>query len=244
MASVKGNTLVKATAGLLVLVAIGFGGFFSARSLTGGAGGEEPGAEPPGPTAEQPELTKGLEPILEEEAKPPFIGDKLGIFIMPADPQIAVTVPPEYVTYDRLCGPNPDYQVLPWDQAGELDFTLQLPPEVVFLPNDPDSGVFACNGAVIGVKRAYDYGGGRLIVARNRTTVYDGIRASAERVKVISIGGRQAVLIEPVTPVGTELGGQTAIIFPEPFGKTFVFTFDVPLTDALKVAEIVAQATR
>jgi hypothetical protein len=174
---------------------------------------------------------------------------KLGIFII-GTPDQEVSVPPEYVTSDEIC-PNGG-QTLPEssDQGGELALSLDLPPEYRFVPDDPDTLSAACDGVVWIVKRVYERvyergGGGYILIARTRVTVMDGMHWPADRVKVVTIGGREAVLLEPVHPEGSEHGGTgTGIVFPEPFGMTFMLTHELPLVDVLELAEKVAEATK
>jgi hypothetical protein len=187
-------------------------------------------------------LYEGLEKIIEDQKKPPFIGDKLGIYIV-GTPDQEVDVPAQYVTAEEIC-PNGS-SVMSWDQAGALALSLELPPEYVFLPDDPDTGAFACNDVVQIAKRAYGRDGIRkVLIARTRITVRDTLHWPADRVKVVTIGGREAVLLEPVHPEGSEHGGtSTEILFPEPFGMTYIHTNDLTLAETLRLGEILVEAT-
>jgi hypothetical protein len=139
---------------------------------------------------------------------------------------------------------------MPWEQAGELALSLELPPHYSFLPHDPDTGVFGCGDTVSSAKRVYQRiyeagTGGHIIVGRNRMTVICCNHIPADRIKVVTIGGRQAVLVEPVHPEGSEHGGtSTEIHFPESFGRTYIRTNTLTLAEALELAGIVAEATQ
>jgi hypothetical protein len=197
----------------------------------------------PTPDAVYDYMTK----VLEDQKKPPFIGDRLGIFIVGTHDQ-EVDVPAQYVTAEDVC-PN-GTSLMRWDQAGELALPAELPPEYRFLPDNPDTGVFGCNGVISSVKRVYrrvyERGlGSDIHIGRWRTTVRCCTFVAADRVKVVTIGGREAVLVEPVYPEGTEPGGtHTEIIFPEPFGMTEIWTLGLPLAETLQIGEIVAEATK
>jgi hypothetical protein len=121
-----------------------------------------------------------------------------------------------------------------------------LPSEYKFLPDDADTGAVACNGVVYVAKRTYSgTPGGRAIIGRSRLTALSTMHWPADRVKVVTVGNREAVLLEPVFPEFNEFGGtQTQVIFPEPFGHSFIFTENIDLTDVMALAEIVAEATQ
>jgi hypothetical protein len=226
-------------AGITLVVLTGVAAFFATLSMTGGSTGE-PGAPPE-------DLEKGYEWVEKEESKPGFVGDKLGIFIDGTyQGESVVSIPEGYTTIQDLCPPEAPSTVASWDQAGELKFELDLSSEYQFAPDDPDTGPVACNGIVYVAKRAYNrVPRGHVIIGRSRTNVESGMHWPADRVKIVTIAGRQAVLLEPVFPEWNEFGGtHTEIIFPEPFGKTFVFTADVDLADVMKLAEIVISQTQ
>ncbi len=198
-------------------------------------------------------LTQGLEEIIGEGQKPGFVGDKLGIFIDAAEED--VDVPAQYVTAEDICPPDAPHAPASWEQAGELAFSLNLPPEYTTVADDMDDGAVACGDVVYVAKRVYQHAehGGRVTIGRTRLTVVDGMHWPSERVKVVGLAGREAVLFEPIYPERYEptyperygFGGQsTQIVFPEPFGMTFIYANGVDLSDVMALGELVAEATR
>ena len=222
-----------------LLGAVGIAAFLVTQVVQGGWAGDN--GAPPGA------LKQGLEKVIEDEAKPPFIGDKLGIFI--SGTTSAVPVPPQYTTPEDICAPGVPQTLAPWEQAGELAHSIAMPPEYGFLPADPDSGPVACGGNVYVAKRAYDRaGGGHVVVGRTRLNVVSGMHWPSDRVKVVTLGGRQAVLLEPIFSAPQEESGpagtSTQLLFPEPFGMTFVFATGSNLADVLTLGATVGEATR
>jgi DNA-binding CsgD family transcriptional regulator len=198
-------------------------------------------------------LSQGLEKIIEEQQKPGFVGDKLGIFIDAAEEE--VDIPPQYVTAEDICPPGAPHTPVALEQAGELAFSLNPPPEYTTVADDMDDGAVACGDVVYVAKRVYQHAehGGRVVIGRARFTVVDGMHWPAESVKVVTLAGREAILFEPIYPERSEptyperyeFGGQsTQIVFPEPFGMTFIITNGVDLADVMTLGELVAEATR
>jgi hypothetical protein len=226
----------KLLAGLGLIAAVVVAALLTTLAITGGSSGE-PGA-PPG------ELKKGLERIEEEEAKPGFAGDKSGIFI--DGTHEGASVPGQYTTADEICPPGAPNTLASWEEAGKLAFDVALPAEYEYLPDDPDTGPVACDGTVYVAKRAYGHvPRGHVIIGRSVTNVISGMHWPVDRVKVVTIAGKEVVLLEPIFPEWNEAGGtQTQIVIPEPFGMTFVFTSGVDLVDVISLAELVIKETK
>ena len=237
--------LLKPVLALLLLAAIGFGTFFAVHTLREKAGGDSGAvAETPPPGEVQAAQLEAI--FAADAAKPRFNGELLGIYIAPSD----AAVPQQYKSFIPECGPAGAPAA--WEQAGQFDLSVQLPPEFVYLPDHYNTGVvaWACNGQVYSAGWAYQFRddpGSMLVVSRSVLS-YMTPNAAVDHVKAISAGGRQAVLIEPVRPEGTAqlspAGTYGAVVFPESFGSTIVCSSGVPLADLLRVAEIVGQATK
>jgi len=228
---------------LLLLAGVGFGAFFGVRALRDATGGDgSPGeaeAQAPGPIGPSSEVFEA------ELSKPRFVGEVLGIFIAPAE----VPVPDKFVTSEELCGRWSLSVQVPWEKAGQLGLSVELPPPFVLDVDSLDTGVIACADHPEKVYAArWEYAAtqpsghlGRLLIVRSLFPYWQ-YDVAADRVKATVIGGRPAVLVEPITPDG--VSSVAAVIFPEPFGKTEVHSTSVPLADLLAVAEIVAKATQ
>ena len=246
--------LAKVVLPVLVVVGLAFATFFAVRAFRDGSPAE---AElPPGP------VHPGRELFREERLKPRFQGELLGIFIAPR----AVAVPDKFLTFEEICGPDALTARVPDERAGQFDLKVQLPPEYVFQPESMNTGVIACapqdqmeirgpenlrlkdpeGGVVYAARWDYavtPYTGAPAGVSIDRGLFkYTTFDAAVDRVKVITVGGRQAVLIEPITPDG--VSSASLVVFPEPFGTTWIAAADLPLSDLLEVAEIVAKATQ
>ncbi len=185
--------------------------------------------------------------IADDAAAPRFTGELLGVFLAPSEKDFAAA-PPNYVTPERFCGrPGPQVAV-PWERAGQLDFSVELPPSFTYLPDDLDTGVIACNNEVYAARRAYEHGTGRVIIARGAFNVAV-VDAPVDRIKTVALASRPAVLVQPLYPAGSDplgSGGGTIaqVIFPERFGTTTVSSYSMPLSEVMQVAELVAQATK
>ncbi|HET9476406.1 MAG TPA: hypothetical protein VFP63_02850 [Dehalococcoidia bacterium] len=183
-----------------------------------------------------------LEAIEADRLAPRFTGEILGVFIAPPD----VKPPLGFTTYEEFCGsPEAPTVATQWEEAGALALSVELPGSFVFQPDSVNSGVIACEGKVYAARWDYNYSNasgypGGLTIARS---VFSHITrdVSSSRVKPVVIGGRQAILIEPLTPDG--ISSSAGVIFPEPFGTTEIQSAGVPLPDLLAVAETVALAT-
>ncbi len=176
-----------------------------------------------------------LQPIKEEQQKPRFAGEILGLFLAPTEEEF----PPEYrARRDPTCG----FTSAP---AGALDFPRPVALAQKWVPRDPDQFpmVFACKGSVTHVTYEYVTDGVGLPasigiirqVARGNTQ-----NVAAERVVSTVVSGRPAVLIKPITPDG--LGQTSEILFPEEFGMTNIYAFNLPETELLAIAAAVVEA--
>ena len=103
----------------------------------------------------------------------------------------------------------------------------------------------ACGGVPSGL--TWEYGSSSadapaLVTIARSTARYDTTDAPASRVSVREIGGRQGVLVSPLTADG--MAQTMAVYFPEPFGMTAIYAFSISQDDLLGVAAAVAVATR
>ncbi len=227
-----------------LLLWVGMGSFFAARALRDEFGAE---ADQPTPQAQPLPTISGSGPIAppqepfdEEARKPRFRGEILGIYFEPGNEPI----PEKYVTVDELCPGSDDYRV-PEDQAGELALHVELPPPFKLNPESPNTGIWACNDQVIVANWEYDVMQpdgypGRLLISRHKSC-YVTVSVALDRVKETAVGGRPAVMVDPITPDGRH--SQAIVIFPEPFGCTEVWGLSIPRADLINAAEIVADAT-
>jgi hypothetical protein len=183
-----------------------------------------------------------LQARLETERREPrFVGDRLGVYLAPPRTEI----PGGYRTYEEICGSAPTVAA-DASLAGELDLSLSLPPKYTLLENSPNTGVVACEDQVFAARWNFAVqtpSGYIADIVIGRTVLdHDEIDTAATRVKVRTIGEREAILVEPVTSDGRNQ--HSAVIFPEPFGTTFIHASDLPRPDLLQLARIVAEATK
>jgi hypothetical protein len=75
-----------------------------------------------------------------------------------------------------------------------------------------------------------------------QTTKYDTQSVAKSQMSTQTIGGREAVVVSPVSSSG--LAQRYLIYFPESFGMTAIQTFNLDEDAAFKVAEAVAGASR
>lgn len=186
------------------------------------------------PKAEPPPLNV----VNEENAKPDFEGEILGVFIGPDD-----KVPDKFVTYEDLCGSAPTEPVS-WDKAGEFDLALTLPEQYKLAADSLLAGVFACGDQVTSAGWHYTAPQpngypGVLIIVRHPVK-HDQFDASADRVKATEIGGLPAVYVEPLSANG--VGSAAGVVFPGERVTTAIHSAGIPSADLLEVAEIVAAA--
>jgi hypothetical protein len=183
--------------------------------------------------------------VLVEREKPRFKGVIDGIFIAPKD----FPVPPGSPTYKDFCG-SLSTQSVPWDRAGELDATLVLPRGYELRKNDIGTGVVACGEMVLSANWNYSGpspfpGETPSYIQVSRTTgssTAEEIDVAVDRPTTTEIGGRQAVIIEPLTESGYRQPGYAW--FHEPFGTTRVYTMSLSRGDFRKLLEAIASSTR
>lgn len=206
----------------------------SFRFLGGDEGAD--GGPVPQQEAGQPEPTPDIrleqERLrLEEEAKPRFEGVVNGIRLYPtgAEPvqrKWACTgARPEEVQevlMSRVAG-TPMEIVATYVPPGAEEVPAVWPPVV-------------CKGTLAYVQREWVIraeGADFSIQRRQGERVVD-IDASADRVSAATVGGKPAVLVEPITPDGY---GYSMVIVAEDFGITAVVAFGLPLEETIKIAE-------
>lgn len=167
--------------------------------------------------------------LIAEEAKPRFVGEIGGIYIVPDERLVEELVPEGYVTYGRLCGDSYSTTAT-FEEAGELDFDIDLPATYVLQLDDMNTGAVACNGIVYAARRAYTYqlpdGGEAYFVVGRSILSYDTQSFASDRLRTISIDGRRVVLVEPLTADGSVGNGYAWI--PESKGKEFLMTSGLP----------------
>ena len=210
---------------LVLLAAIGVGGFFGARAIIGLA-------NPPPP---EPPIQRGT----LSDPGPPFDGIVNGIRIVPVGKEGPSDL---YCTGDRAS--NAPYAVAV-GTVWEINPTYLPRGAVEYLPGhvpDPKDDDFVpvtlCDGEIARSFRQYVYRGNdsawvELSVSkvRTRSMVID---ANAARIQPHTIGGRPAVVIAPAP--GDDLLG-SYIVIAEEFGQTRVWGQGLPSDDLLKVAE-------
>lgn len=232
------NRLVVA---LVLIAALGTGGFFIGRQLMSG-----------GSQAQAPGLSNQLRAVQTQEAQkqaePRFSGQLLGIYLAPSLDQLPPDVQSEH---ERLsvggCVP------VSVEQASALDLPrpLAMPPSYVLAQQDSanvgtNPWALACGGSVS--SRGWDYTttGAQGIPATvsivRIVTKYDTQDVAKSQVSTQIIGGREAIIVRPASSGG--LAQRYLIYFPESFGHTSIQTFNLPEADALKVAEAAAEASR
>ena len=201
-------------------------------------------AAQPSPTAVQTPPT--------ELFGPPFEGELLGIFIGSRLVESPDAIPDTFLKPRDVCPLGTPSVVVPWEQAGEMNLDLNLPPEYVPLKGSLNTGAFACGGTVTGTTWSYDLrladgGSAYVIIGRNVLRLAD-YNVTANRVKTAVFAGREAVVIEPAFPDGRHVSGVSAsarsgVYFPESFGQTFISGSSLPTKNLLELAQLVAEAT-
>ncbi|HXK34066.1 MAG TPA: hypothetical protein VNM91_08660 [Dehalococcoidia bacterium] len=220
----------------VALALLGFTAFGLTRYFADpGAGSEATGR--PAPAIEPEQIVATIE---AGKQKPRFVGELAGVFIAPtpADWPAALREARE----ERLAG---GCRAASRDRAAHLD--LRAEPDLPgFQQSPPEPQVIECSGSVTSINREYvgtaANGGPATILLTRSVSRALGIDAAEESVSVTTIDGRTAILIRPVSPDGT---GQTSnIIFPEDFGTTTVYAFNLSEPELIRVAEAVAAATK
>lgn len=220
-------------AALSLWAALGFVGFFGARFLRTTLLADPERLMP---------IPDHSALLAAERQKPRFVGDIAGIFLAPR----GEPVPEHYVTYEDVCDSQPAIEVSP-QRAGMLALPLKLPSEYILVEDSLNTGVIACGNTVSGARWQYD--GPRqstgivpyIVIGRSLFT-HDEIDVAVDRPTSTVIGGREAVVLEALTPDGYDQHARAW--FPEPFGYTFIQATDLPHADFMTLAELVASATR
>jgi hypothetical protein len=219
------------TATLLVALAFGSAAFFGVRLVIDRwfVGAQEGGIMPP------------IDEIRNEELRPRFSGELLGIFIGPDG-----DAPPKgYATASDLCPDGEGSQQVSWDDAGPLKMDLDLPSEYIIAVDSPNTGAIACSGTVYTARREYRVKTSNgmtadVIIGRSIFRI-ERFDVATDRVGTAVVGGREAVVIEPITPDG--LAQRSGVFFPESFGETFIAASSLPQHDLLELAAIVGEGT-
>lgn len=218
---------------VLLLGALAAGGFFAGRQLLAGGASQ----------AKQPSLFGQIEAAQTAAATGErFQGELLGITIASSMDRLPASAQAQQQSMrDAGC------TRITMEEARGLDFPRPLVMPAGYTAfEDEDSGATACGGKASGIGRDFATRGpadtpGNVFVGRG-TTRYEVLDVAATRVSVRSIGGRDAVVVGPVTPDG--LAQQSEVLFPEPFGMTVVYGFSISEEQLLPVAEAVAEASR
>ncbi|MCS7277065.1 MAG: hypothetical protein NZ695_08645 [Dehalococcoidia bacterium] len=164
----------------------------------------------------------------EEAKKPPFVGTINGVTLGMGE------------GLERCTGKRDWHH--DWQLVQGTPFEIQptyLPPGAVEIwYSDPIPPIFTCDGRVDHATRAWSVGGGFrtviIIKQRNSERRFEGL-FPADRVKSATVGGRPAVVVEPMRPDG--LMSTTVVFFPEPWGLTIVVGEFLPYPETLKIAE-------
>ena len=204
--------------------------FFVVRLL---AGPEEPAQAQPAissaalpPTEIPSEEWQAAARQREEEAKkPPFVGTINGVTLGMGE------------GLERCTGKRDWHH--DWQLVQGTPFEIQptyLPPGAVeFWHDDPVPPIYTCDGQVHRTARAWRVGGATIIIVKQRNPErrFEGLYP-AHRVKAATVGGRPAVVVEPMRPDG--FMSTTVVFFPEPWGLTIVVGEYLPYDETLKVA--------
>lgn len=172
----------------------------------------------------------------QERAKPRFVGDINGIFLAPR----GTPVPEEYTTFQDICGLATTTESISPELAVEYNLELSLPSEYRLVRKE---GV-ACNGTPTSVVWEYEgpaqpTGIVPFVLISRSAIDYDLIDVASDRPEVIMTGGRDAVIISPLSEDGY---GQIARAWiREPFGNTTINTSDLPRADFFRLVQMVAE---
>ena|GEM_PF-2878175 len=226
---------------LVLAAAVGFGSFWAVRTLRDDDG--------PGAGADVGVIITGEDEqkIFDEATRPRFVGEILGLYIAPDES----LVPDQFKERQRIAiPPCSGSRLVPWDKASEFDaakfnLSFQLSPSYVFDPTQ--SGLIVCNDDNTAKSARWHYNtqfngfpGYLEILNTDIDIAYTTtIDVAVDRVKIITTGGRPAILIEPILPESGYTGG--SVTFTEP-GFTAIASANVPLSELLTVAEIIGNA--
>ncbi|HXG42682.1 MAG TPA: hypothetical protein VNL95_08155 [Dehalococcoidia bacterium] len=163
----------------------------------------------------------------EEAAKPPFVGTINGVTLGQGDGAERCSGKLEW-HHDWQVAQGTPYDIQPGHLpagAKEIWYTDPVPP------------IITCDGQVKSATRAWVVGGvGTLIIIKqsNPERRFEGLYP-ADRVRAATVGGRPAVVVEPMRRDG--FMSTTVVFFPEPWGLTVVVGESLPYEETLRVAE-------
>lgn len=104
----------------------------------------------------------------------------------------------------------------------------------------------ACGGSASGIQWRYlgpgAYGTPANVSVLRGVTKYVTADVPAKNVSTVRVGTREAILIRPTTSDGFVQISQ--VVFPEGFGTTVVYAFNLSEESLLQVASAVEEATR
>jgi hypothetical protein len=221
----------------LLLAGVGTGSFFLVREIAG----------------DEPDAGADLGPFwysqaLEEDAAKPRIARQTlsGILIGPDVPVPTIDV----------CEKDPDgASPVPTEEVDTRSTGTPVEVNPAYLPD----GVYVetaegaeCEGAVVNVVKRYLvptkkdpagsraplWSGGGFVVARTLTTRPQyPVEGAAERLRAVTIAGRPAVLVDPVKPLGHDIGiAEIIIVIDDGSGMTLVQGDGLPSEEFMKFA--------
>jgi hypothetical protein len=167
----------------------------------------------------------------EEEAKPRFEGVVNGIRLYDTNADPAVQ------RKDACSDAKPD-EVEHLTMGAVAGMPMEIIP--TYLPPDAEEvdpmwRPIVCKGTLVYVERRWLIRGkGDFSITRHQGEQATSTEASADRISATTIGGKRAVLVEPITPDGY---GYSMAIVAEDFGTTVVVAFGLPLEETVKIAE-------
>ena len=209
-------------AGIFLALALGIASFFAAYQLW-------PGDEQ---TDAGPDIVTQWEQARQEEvAKPRFEGVVNGIRLYDTNADPAVQ------RKDACSDAKPD-EVEHLTMSAVAGTPMEIIP--TYVPPgaeevDPMWPPVACKGTVVSVERRWIIRGkAHFYISRRQGEQAIATDASRERVSAATVGGKRAVLVDPITPDGF---GQSAVIVAEEFGITIVSASGLPIEETVKIAE-------
>lgn len=180
--------------------------------------------------------------LIADNAKPRFVGEIGGIYIVPDERLVEDLVPQSYVTHERLCGDSYSTTAT-FEEAGELDFDIDLPATYVLQLDDMNTGAVACNGIVYAARRAYEVdtleGVAYVSIARS-VFDYETLSFADDRFVVRQINGEQVVVAMPITEDGSV--GIGYAWFPDVEGKISIQTSGLPRREFTDLVATVASS--
>lgn len=208
--------------GIFLAIGLAIASFFAAYQLW--PGGEQ--------TEAGPDIVAEWEQARQEElAKPRFEGVVNGIRLYPTNADPAVQ------RKDACSDVKPDEV-----ERVSMSAVAGTPMEIIptYLPPgadevDPMWRPIVCKGILVYVERRWLIRGkADFSIRRHQGEQATSIEASADRISAATVGGKPAVLVEPITLDGY---GYSMAIVAEDFGTTVVVAFGLPLEETVKIAE-------